>query len=56
MKLFTLTKEGWNYSSLRFKSYMQDVLINPDYDLKISGIRKFLHLFLALLITHFFPK
>jgi len=36
-----LTKEGWNYSSLRFKSYMQDVLFKPDYDLKISGIREF---------------
>ena len=36
-----LTKEGWTYTSLRFKSYMQDVLFNPDYDLKISGIREF---------------
>ena len=36
-----LTKEGWNYSSIRFKSYMQDVLFNPTYDPKISGIREF---------------
>jgi len=36
-----LRKEGWDYSSIRFKSYMQDVLFNPTYDPKISEIRKF---------------
>jgi hypothetical protein len=36
-----LTKEGWNYSSIRFKSYMQNVLFNPSYDQKISEIREF---------------
>ena len=36
-----LTNEGWNYSSIRFKSYMQDVLFNPTYNPKISGIREF---------------
>ncbi|MFX0057648.1 MAG: hypothetical protein ACFE85_09460 [Candidatus Hodarchaeota archaeon] len=36
-----LTKEGWNYSSIRFKSYMQNVLFNPNYDPKISEIREF---------------
>lgn len=35
------TKKGWNYSSIRFKSYIQDVLFNPSYDPKISEIRKF---------------
>ena len=36
-----LTKEGWNYSSIRFKSYMHDILFNPTYDPKISEIREF---------------
>ncbi|MFX1494044.1 MAG: hypothetical protein ACFFBZ_07160 [Promethearchaeota archaeon] len=36
-----LTKEGWNYSAIRFKSYMQNVLFNPNYDPDISGIREF---------------
>ncbi|UCD01923.1 MAG: hypothetical protein JSV23_02575, partial [Promethearchaeota archaeon] len=36
-----LTKNGWSYSSIRFKSYMQDILFNPTYDPKISGLRKF---------------
>jgi hypothetical protein len=36
-----LTKEGWSYSSIKFKSYMQDILFNPTYDPKISGIREF---------------
>ena len=36
-----LVKEGWNYSSIRFKSYMQDILFNPNYDPKISSIREF---------------
>ena len=36
-----LTKEGWDYSSIRFKSYIQDVLFNPTYDPKISGVREF---------------
>jgi len=36
-----LRKEGWDYSSIRFKSYMQDVLFKPTYDPKISEIREF---------------
>jgi len=36
-----LIKEGWNYSSIRFKSYMQDVLFKPSYYPKISEIREF---------------
>jgi hypothetical protein len=36
-----LTKEGWNYSSIRFKSYTQNVLFNPFYDIKIPNIREF---------------
>ncbi len=36
-----LTNENWSYSSLRFKTYMQDVLFNPYYEPKISGIREF---------------
>jgi len=36
-----LTKEGWNYSSIRFKSYVQNILFNPTYDPKTSGIREF---------------
>lgn len=36
-----LTKEGWNYSSIRFKSYMEDVLFNPTYNPELSGIREF---------------
>ena len=36
-----LTKEGWNYSSIRFKSYMQDVLFKSNYDPKISEMKVF---------------
>jgi len=36
-----LTKEGWDYSSLRFKTYLQDVLFNPNYKPKVPGIREF---------------
>jgi hypothetical protein len=36
-----LTKDGWNYSSIRFKSYMQEILFNPNYDPMISEIREF---------------
>jgi len=36
-----LTKEGWNYSSIRFKSYMQDILFNPTYEPELSVIREF---------------
>ncbi|MFX0035050.1 MAG: hypothetical protein ACFE9I_05345 [Candidatus Hermodarchaeota archaeon] len=36
-----LTKEGWSYSSLSFKSFMQNVLFNPIYDPKITGLREF---------------
>ncbi|MFX1345251.1 MAG: hypothetical protein ACFFAI_09085 [Promethearchaeota archaeon] len=36
-----LRKEGWEYSSIRFKSYMQDILFKPNYDPKISEIREF---------------
>ena len=36
-----LTKEGWNYSSIIFKSYMQNILFNEDYDPKNSEIREF---------------
>ena len=36
-----LAKEGWIYSSIRFKSYMEDVLFNPTYNPEISGIREF---------------
>jgi len=36
-----LRKEGWDYPSTRFKSYMEDVLFNPTYDPKASEIREF---------------
>jgi len=36
-----LTKEGWNYSSIRFKSYMEDVFFDSKYEPELSGIREF---------------
>jgi len=36
-----LTKDGWNYSSIRFKSYMQDILFKPTYEPELSRIREF---------------
>ena len=36
-----ITEEGWNYSSLRFKSYMQNILFDPNYHPEIQGIRTF---------------
>jgi len=36
-----LTKIGWNYSPIRFKSYAQDILFNPKYEPELSAIREF---------------
>ncbi|MFX1268997.1 MAG: hypothetical protein ACFFAK_13640 [Promethearchaeota archaeon] len=36
-----LRKAGWDYSSMRFKYYVQNVLFNPSYDPKIQSIREF---------------
>ncbi|MFX1313272.1 MAG: hypothetical protein ACFFHD_11760 [Promethearchaeota archaeon] len=36
-----LSKAGWDYSSMRFKSYVQNVLFNPSYEPKIQNIREF---------------
>jgi len=36
-----LKKAGWDYSSMRFKSYVQNVLFNPSYDPKIQNIKEF---------------
>ncbi len=38
---YNLTKDGWDYSSIRFKSYVQNVLFNPSYEPKIQSIREF---------------
>jgi len=36
-----LSKASWDYSSMRFKSYVQNVLFNLSYDQKIQNIREF---------------
>ncbi len=38
---YNLSFDGWNYDADKFKIYMQNILLNPDYDVPIQGIKTF---------------
>jgi hypothetical protein len=38
---FNLSSTGWNYSSERFKMHMQNILFNPDYEIKMPEVKKY---------------